>query len=681
MRLRTFRLTAVVALVLAAGSAVTHDDARAWVPGTNGNIVYASSEGLPTSGIWSGTPHIWVIRSDATNKHQLTFGNDAWPSWSPDGNKIVFSRQYDYSTTGDADTLVWRIYEMNADGTNQHPLTAGELSGTNPNRGDNMPRFSSDGTKIAFIRTSPNPDSSRPPDAQIWVMNADGSGPHAITDLAPTHIYAVGWEPGDFGPDHQHIVFLADRLDGSCSGVGSWLSCRTFYEINAEGGAPVALSIEPGHPDAASGGFGAWDSFDDSPAGLVWGDATSVISPTGLLRDDVPNDYKVFEATPGATAWSQTPLIGDHPSFAPDANTTGRLAYVGCVGNRDRVLNHCNYQLSVGFLGGGGGIQQLTFDASNHYSPSWGPTPTTTPLQLQPRPVSLGLPPQLGTPSIPVIVHCPMGAGHPCTSKIRIMNGTSGRKGGSMTFQSKAGAPKTVYLPLPSWARAGMLLTFQLTTTVAGHSSTAKVTSPVLQPASLNAACPQPPFQVGSHIKLTGALKDGAPAGKRLVIVATSPDGRSLVAHSTTGAGGSYSAALVPDWGGLWELQAIWPGDAKHPLTASRSCAVMVETPPPAGTDLGIACPSGAGLKAPLEITGSLAPAFSGAQITLEYKHPREGLPTEKITTAVTTSAKGEYLDKSVAPDDPGEWDVTAYYDGDAANDPSTSKSCAIAVS
>jgi hypothetical protein len=663
MKLMAFRITALAMGMLALSASMAVSQGRAWVSGSNGDIVYTSSEG--GGGYWLGSPHIWLIRPDGTNKRQLTNGNDAWPSWSSDGQKIVFARQ-DYQ----GDTFVWRIFEMNANGSAQHPLTPA-TPGTDPNRGDNMPRFSPDGTRIVYIKTIPNSDSARPPDAQIWVMGADGSNPHVLTDLAPTHVYAVGWSP-----DSHEILFMADTLDGSCQ---EFVACRTFYEISPTGSSLTPLPI---HGGLAIGGhqfygFAYWESFDYAPNHLAWGDASVVGSSSS--RQPVPDNYTIFSATSSsATNGTETRLVGDHPSFAPDAATTGDLAFVGCVGGR---LGHalegtCNYQVSVGSVDGGPS-RQLTFDTSNHYSPSWGPA---SHFVLPTRVLSLELPPQLGTPTIPLLIHCRGGTGRGCGFKLAIMTGGTGRKSGSMTFRSKAGTDRIVRLRLPHSVRAGTRITIQLRTTIHGHSSLSHVTSRVLQRASLSARCPAPPAQAGSPVALAGKLSDAAPVGRRVVVVATSPDGRSLVVKQTTSKGGSFAATFAPDTPGLWELQALWSGDAKHPFTASRTCALAVPTPPPAKTQLGISCPSSSAFNVPLQITGAISPAFPGARITLQYSHARKGLPTEKVTTTVTTSANGSYFDGSVAADDPGEWDVTAFYAGDAANQASTSKTCATSV-
>jgi Tol biopolymer transport system component len=85
------------------------DRDHAWSP-DGSKIAWGSyGEGSdPASGIW-------VMNTDGTDQKQLTHWG-GYPSWSPDGTKIVY-----YQTNPDSNTGT--LWIMNADGTNQQQLT------------------------------------------------------------------------------------------------------------------------------------------------------------------------------------------------------------------------------------------------------------------------------------------------------------------------------------------------------------------------------------------------------------------------------------------------------------------------------------------------------------------------------------------------------------------------------
>jgi Tol biopolymer transport system component len=100
------------------------------------------------------------------------------------------------------------------------------------------PDWSPDGTNIAFIsdRTGPNEYGRRT--NEIWVMDADGSRPTALTNIdslrPPTQHLATVGRPS-WSPDGQQIMFsaylISDKLD--------------IYSMNSDGSSLVNLSNTP----------------------------------------------------------------------------------------------------------------------------------------------------------------------------------------------------------------------------------------------------------------------------------------------------------------------------------------------------------------------------------------------------------------------------------------------------
>lgn len=132
---------------------------------------------------------IYVANYDGSDLTKLTYslGQNASPSWSPDGKKIAF----DSDRGGDSE-----IYVMDKDGTHVEQLTDNDNF-------DGNPKWSPDGKLISF-------ESDRDGgDWDIYVMNADGSDQHAITSNSSSD-YTQSWSP-----DGKWIVYVSSEGNGN----------------------------------------------------------------------------------------------------------------------------------------------------------------------------------------------------------------------------------------------------------------------------------------------------------------------------------------------------------------------------------------------------------------------------------------------------------------------------------
>jgi Tol biopolymer transport system component len=138
---------------------------------------------------------IFVMNADGSDPQNLTPkpGTRDEPSWSPDGRAILFTAVPPGQPPSPSGWPYNDVYVMNADGSRTRNLTH------TPEAGEGGASWSPDGQHIAVTRAGP------PGERTIVVMNADGSGKHAVT---PTSIY-----PGDRGitaawsPDGGRIAF------------------------------------------------------------------------------------------------------------------------------------------------------------------------------------------------------------------------------------------------------------------------------------------------------------------------------------------------------------------------------------------------------------------------------------------------------------------------------------------
>lgn len=101
-----------------------------WSP-DGSRIVFSRSEGLTDPGM------LYVVNRDGSGLRRLTKGNDTTPSWSPDGRTVTFTRGAE-----GLDGLDDNVRIIGADGKNLRVLI----------RDAQDPAWSPDGSKIAFAR-------------------------------------------------------------------------------------------------------------------------------------------------------------------------------------------------------------------------------------------------------------------------------------------------------------------------------------------------------------------------------------------------------------------------------------------------------------------------------------------------------------------------------------------------
>lgn len=165
------------------------------------------------SGEWA----IYIMNADGTGRTLLvqrsTF--DGTPAWSPDGSQIAFrsENETEFGPLG-------RIFVINVDGTGLRQVSPD----TDPNLFfffDGNPTWSPDGSRIAFIRND-----------LIYVINADGTGMTALPGNRAAN--------PDWSPDGTRLVYSRANEDGSDANI---------YVINADGSNPVSLTATPEYDD------------------------------------------------------------------------------------------------------------------------------------------------------------------------------------------------------------------------------------------------------------------------------------------------------------------------------------------------------------------------------------------------------------------------------------------------
>ncbi|HVF56594.1 MAG TPA: prolyl oligopeptidase family serine peptidase [Pyrinomonadaceae bacterium] len=155
--------------------------------------------------------HVWVVDVASGAARQITSGedwNDSDPQWSPDGRRIAFvSDRTGKAFDESRNTDVW---VTNADGTG--PLT--KIS--DHEESDGQPRWSPDGKSIAFVGQVTEREHPK-----IWLAPSTGGTPSRLAveglDLIPTGLEwaerggALYFETGVRGESHLFRIDVAGR--------------------------------------------------------------------------------------------------------------------------------------------------------------------------------------------------------------------------------------------------------------------------------------------------------------------------------------------------------------------------------------------------------------------------------------------------------------------------------------
>jgi Tol biopolymer transport system component len=283
----------------------------------------------------AGRGALWVANVDGTGAHGLVpdlVGTQFAPAWSRDGNRLVFSwdRKLDGLGYPSGES---RLYLTDAAGSAPELVDTGCVSTC---WSDTDAAFSSDGTRLVFVRTLILPSTSTPPDPVTGkgvdtvesVVATIELSTGRVTELASTRIQVCcgtfeNHQPR-WSPDGTQIAFTQDvRYDVNgpeINGFAPPVPAPALYVVDADGQNLRRISSA-----GASNTSGDWSA-----------DGTLIVFTSWSHSDPVPNSgstgytfdqyLDIYTIRPDGTDLRR--LTADQISQAASWTTGGRIGFI-----------------------------------------------------------------------------------------------------------------------------------------------------------------------------------------------------------------------------------------------------------------------------------------------------------------------------------------------------------------
>ncbi len=313
-----------------------------------------------------GTFHIWVMNPDGSGVRQLTtgHGDDRDPRFSPDGTKIAFSSDRAFAGSYD----VWVV-----------DVASGSLTQITNGAADEFePTWSPDGSRIAFVSGTGSTGTT------IQSITSAGSPSSAtnteITAPAGSRLNSPSWSPD--GKRIAYLQFAANKSWLMVSGtrVGASNDVFPFYPVWLNNDVLLYTADGRIHTTSVSSGT-TWDDnfratftfnrppyqrkafdFDKNNPRQVLGIVGPALSPDGKsVAFEAINQIWVMQIGRKPQAITSDTYYKTDPAWSPDGT---KLAYAS---DKNGTMHIFVRTLATG------DEQQVTTMAGAQISPAWSP--------------------------------------------------------------------------------------------------------------------------------------------------------------------------------------------------------------------------------------------------------------------------------------------------------------------
>jgi Tol biopolymer transport system component len=274
-------------------------------PAPSGVVIVPEEAAFEGSIVYAKGGNIWIQTADGA--HQLTTtGGASMPSWSPDGQSIVYIRSFDErgywpvrGRNGHYDISVPYLERINADGSSKPERLAngrikrGSLVWSSWMR---QPVLSPDGRTIALVTDAPDPDESN------VVLQFFDVAKKRLTRARVRENQVLGHQDPEWRPDGKFLLYTQNGRDGAR-------------------GAPVIMRYEPKSKKARAITTTGYMQASYSPDGRYVAATRTTSLGTDVVILDASSGHELMRVTDDDASWA--------PAWSPAGDGIAFLHIVG----------------------------------------------------------------------------------------------------------------------------------------------------------------------------------------------------------------------------------------------------------------------------------------------------------------------------------------------------------------